>query len=282
MSQLLIDRVLLFGTKPEQQKYLELCECTDLNRFYGALSDVMLGKKSPFHPMKSKRYLQAYSSNWKTRHKTTEWWQWLEDFRPKSGFASRRFLIDPMGHIFDCWSKCFLKPELDPNKREGHRYLEYHIDRVEEYKGCIVDPDIVTRGRLIAYRYPHLAWRDYLEHRYQHTSIILPESIRLNILGLAVAGATGQLVQRDTGFYSQNWNHVAGRGKTGRVRKNNTWGPARTVWLRPLEVDHKDRNRLNDLPCNIRWVDRGMNLSNTSPTFGKKITSCKPNTSTQP
>ncbi|WP_064669659.1 hypothetical protein [Escherichia coli] len=282
MSQLLIDRVMLFGTELEQQKYLELCKYTDLDRFYGSLSKVMLLKTSNFHPMKSKRYLQAYSSNWKTRHKTTEWWQWLEDFRPKSGFASRRFLIDPMGHIFDCRKKCFLTTRLDPDKREGHRYLEYHIDRVEKYKGYIVDPDIVTRGRLIAYRYPHLAWRDYLFHRYHHTSVILPESIRLNILGLAVSGATRQLVQVYTGFYSQNWNHVTGRGNTGRVRKNNTWGPARTVWLRPLEVDHKDRNRLNDLPCNIRWVDRGMNLSNTSSTFGKKITSCKPNTSTQP
>ena len=282
MSQILIDRVLLFGTAPEQKKYLELCECTDLDRFYGALSDVMLGKKSPFHPLKSKQYLQAYSSNWKTRHITREWWQWLEDFRPKSGFAPHRYLVDPMGHIFDCRSKLFLTTCLDPDKREGHRYLEYHIDRVEKYKGCTVDQDIVTRGRLIAYRYPHLAWRDYLVHRYHHTSIVLPESIRLSLVGLAVFGATGKAVQVQEGFYSPQWNYVTARGNTGRVQKHNVWGKARTTWLRPLEVDHKDRNRLNDLPCNIRWADRGMNLFNTSPTNGKKITSCKPNTIAQP
>lgn len=282
MSQLLIDRVLLYGTELEQQKYLELCKCPDLNRFYGSLSKVMLLKTSDFHPKKSKQYLKAYSSNWKTRHKTTEWWQWLEDFRPDSGIAPHRYLIDPMGHIFDCRSKCFLNTRLNPDKKEGHRYLEYHLDRVEKYKGFIVDPDIVTRGRLIAYRYPHLAWHDYLIHRYQHTSIILPESIRLSIMGLAVSAATGKLVNVPTGFYSRQWNYVLARSKKGKVKKYRTWGPERTSWWRPLEVDHKDRNRLNDLPCNIRWVDRDMNLSNTSQTSGKKITSCKPNTSTQP
>lgn len=279
MSQILIDRVLLFGTDLERKEYLQLCDCKDLDYFFKNHSKVLLGRASKFHPKKSKQYLKVYSSNWKSRHKTLEWWQWLETFRPKSGFAPHRFLIDPMGHIFDCLTKLYLNPVLDPNKPEGHRYLEYHIDRVERYKGYTVDPDIVTRGRLIAYRYPHLAWRDYLHHRYQHTSVILPESIHLNILGLAVSGATGQIVQVDTGFYSPHWNYVAERGDTGRVRKSSTWGPARTAWWRPLEVDHKDRNRLNDLPCNIRWADRGMNLFNTSSTIGKKLTTCKPNTS---
>lgn len=283
MSQLLIDRVMLWGTEPEQQKYLELCKYTDLDRFYGSLSKVMLLKTSNFHPKKSKRYLQAYSSNWKTRHKTTEWWQWLEEYRVDSEIAPHRYLFDPMGHIFDCRSKCFLTTRLNPDKKEGHRYFEYHIERPEKYKGYVVDPDIINRGRLIAYRYPHLAWRDYLAYRYQHTSLYLPRDIQLSMVGLAVSAATGELVNVPTGFYSQQWNYVKERSeKTGRVKKYRTWGPERTSWWRPLEVDHKDRNRLNDLPCNIRWADRDMNLSNTSQTFGKKITSCKPNTSTQP
>lgn len=260
MKQVFVDRILLSGTQREKDEYLRLCDWKDAGTFFGAKSDVMCNRASPFHPMRSLQYLKVHSSNWRNRHETTEWWQWLETFRPDAGLEKHRYLIDPMANVWDCRSKTYIKPRLDPDKDERYRYFEVWLDRPEPEPGKIVPQDVVTRGRLIAYRYPHLAWRDYLGLRYRHSlrqSLALPESIKLNIVGL---DADGNKVR--TGMYSRQWNNVTRRFDNGKVAKRDMGHNQHVRGLRPLEVDHKDRDKFNDLPSNIRWVDRQMNLQN--------------------
>ncbi|EPB6420761.1 hypothetical protein ACRQ8L_005084 [Escherichia coli] len=256
---MLIDRIALFGTEREREEYKTLCNCTDRDWFFKTRPKVLNNSSSNFHPKKSRQYLKVYSSNWRTRCKTTEWWQWLEMFRPDAGLEKHRYLIDPMGNVFDCKGKTFVIPHLDPDKREDSRYVEFWLERPAE-AGKVADDDVVTRGRLIAYRYPQLAFRDYLFHRYNYIverdGLQLPEHIMRNIQGL---DATGNMVP--TGFYSKAWNNVTRRFDDGKVMKK-VGRYQRKKALRPMEIDHKDRDKFNDLPCNIRWADRQMNLQN--------------------
>lgn len=274
MKQVLLDRVLLCGTPEEKALYQRLCQCKNPDWFFKTLSKVLLGKQSKFHPMRSLQYLKVHSSNWRGRYKTSEWWQWLETFRPDAGLETHRYLIDPMGHIFDCKGKTFVTPQLDPAKDERYRYWEFWLERPETKPGKIVVPDVVTRGRLIAYRYPHLAWCDYLMHRYWHplsASLSVPDTIKRNIIGIDAKGN-----KTTTGLYSPTWNNVTRRFKSGKVAKKDMGHNQHVRGLRPLEIDHKDRDKFNDLPCNIRWVDRQMNLQNRSLHKGKKLSKKKP------
>ncbi|MCV5632932.1 HNH endonuclease, partial [Escherichia coli] len=56
----------------------------------------------------------------------------------------------------------------------------------------------------------------------------------------------------------------------GKVAKRDMGHNQHVRGLRPLEVDHKDRNKFNDLPSNIRWVDRQMNLQNRNTNKMRK------------
>ncbi len=260
MKQVFVDRILLSGTQREKDEYLRLCDWKDAGTFFGAKSDVMCNRASPFHPMRSLQYLKVHSSNWRNRHETTEWWQWLETFRPDAGLEPHRYLIDPMANVWDCRSKTYIKPRLDPDKDERYRYFEVWLDRPEPEPGKIVTPDVVTRGRLIAYRYPHLAWRDYLGLRYRHSlrqSLSVPDKILRDVVGY---DADDNKVK--TGMYSRQWNNVTRRFDNGKVAKRDMGHNQHVRGLRPLEVDHKDRDKFNDLPSNIRWADRQMNLQN--------------------
>ncbi|ENS1013741.1 hypothetical protein ACEZHO_005360 [Escherichia coli] len=259
MNQLLIDRVVLFGTEREREEYKTLCDCTNPDWFFKTHSAVLKGRASNFHPKKSRQYLKVYSSNWRTRCKTKEWWQWLEDFRPDAGLEEHRFLIDPMANVFDCKSKTFVIPQLDPDKREDSRYVEFWLERPAD-AGKVANDDVITRGRLIAYRYPHLVWRDYLFHRYNYLvekdGLLLPDYILRSVQGI---DSDGNMVA--TGFYSKAWNRVGRRFEDGKVMKK-VGRYQRKKALRPMEIDHKNRDKFNDLPCNIRWADRDMNLVN--------------------
>ncbi|HBA5430376.1 TPA: hypothetical protein J4Q85_004581 [Escherichia coli] len=260
MKQVFVDRILLSGTQREKDEYLRLCAWKDCRTFFGAKSEVMRGRASPFHPMRSLQYLKVHSSNWRNRYETTEWWQWLETFRPDAGLEPHRYLIDPMANVWDCRRKTYIKPLLDPAKDERYRYLEFWLDRPEPEPGKIVTPDVVTRGRLIAYRYPHLAWCDYFGLRYRHSlrqSLSVPGEILRDVVGY---DADDNKV--NTGMYSRQWNNVTRRFDNGKVAKRDMGHNQHVRGLRPLEVDHKDRDKFNDLPSNIRWADRQMNLQN--------------------
>ncbi|WP_213063867.1 hypothetical protein, partial [Escherichia coli] len=65
-----------------------------------------------------------------------------------------------------------------------------------------------------------------------------------------------------TGMYSRQWNNVTRRFPNGKVAKRDMGHNQHVRGLRPLEVDHRDRDKFNDLPSNIRWADRQMNLQN--------------------
>lgn len=82
--------------------------------------------------------------------------------------------------------------------------------------------------------------------------------------------ADGKVKLQPTGFYDPNLNAVIDRNPDGRVRKRKM-GPSHnpSVWMSPLEVDHIDRNGLNDTPRNIRWADRAMNMANRNSTAGR-------------
>lgn len=257
-----------FGEQ-EAALYIEALLCGDKVTFFGPLA---YQARITFLPWQSEAYLREYLSDRVVNKPNRGWWRWLEDFRPDDSIEPHRYLIDPMGNVFDVqrmrkavaarkpgeklaptWYKGFL--HATPADQSG--YITYKFERSGNKS-----PLILKRGRLVAYRSPHLAWCDYMRHRYGLESYLLaPEEILRDMMGL---DDNGNMVP--TGFYHRYLNEVDERYPTsGKIlstyAKGNS-GAGKLFATVVLEVDHIDHDRTDDRPSNVRWVDRTMQLTN--------------------
>lgn len=257
-----------FGEQ-EAALYIEALLCGDKVTFFGPLA---YQARITFLPWQSEAYLREYPSCMVVNKPNRGWWRWLEDFRPDDSIEPHRYLIDPMGNVFDVqrmrkavearkpgerlaptWYKGFL--HATPADQSG--YITYTFERSGNKH-----PLILKRGRLVAYRSPHLAWCDYMRHRYGLESYLLaPKEILQEMMGL---DDNGNMVP--TGFYHRYLNEVDERFPTsGKVlstyAKGNS-GAGKLFATVVLEVDHIDHDRTDDRPSNVRWVDRTMQLTN--------------------
>lgn len=257
-----------FGEQ-EAALYIEALLCGDKVTFFGPLA---YQARITFLPWESEAYLRQYPSDRVVNKPNRGWWRWLEDFRPDDSIEPHRYLIDPMGNVFDVqrmrkavearkpgerlaptWYKGFL--HATPADQSG--YITYKFERSGNKS-----PLILKRGRLVAYRSPHLAWCDYMRHRYGLESYLLaPKEILQEMMGL---DDNGNMVP--TGFYHRYLNEVDERYPTsGKIlstyAKGNS-GAGKLFATVVLEVDHIDHDRTDDRPSNVRWVDRTMQLTN--------------------
>lgn len=257
-----------FGEQ-EAALYIEALLCGDKVTFFGPLA---YQARITFLPWESEAYLRQYPSDRVVNKPNRGWWRYLEDFRPDDSIEPHRYLIDPMGNVFDVqrmrkavearkpgerlaptWYKGFL--HATPADKSG--YITYKFERSGNKS-----PLILKRGRLVAYRSPHLAWCDYMRHRYGLESYLLaPKEILQEMMGL---DDNGNMVP--TGFYHRYLNEVDERYPTsGKIlstyAKGNS-GAGKLFATVVLEVDHIDHDRTDDRPSNVRWVDRTMQLTN--------------------
>ncbi|EGH1125591.1 hypothetical protein ID387_004896 [Escherichia coli] len=256
-----------FG-EDESAFYIEALLCDDKVTFFGPLA---YQARITFLPWQSEAYRQEFPFHQFGKKSNRGWWRWLEDFRPDDSIEPHRYLIDPMGNVFDvrrmakavearktgdrlapAWFSGYLPPE--PANESG--YIAYTFDRGNK------PPLVLTRGRLVAYRSPHLAWRGYMRRRYGLESYLsAPEMILREVMGL---DDNGNMVP--TGFYHRYLNEVAERYPTsGKVLSTYAKGSSGAGKLFPtvvMEIDHIDHDRTDDRPANVRWVDRSMQLVN--------------------
>ncbi|MDI0970301.1 hypothetical protein NEL67_25835 [Escherichia coli] len=262
-----------FG-EDEAAFYIEALLCGDKVTFFGPLA---YQARITFLPWESDAFLGVEGNNPVNRPtKNKGWWRWVEDFRPDDSIEPHRFLIDPMANVFDvqrmreavkkaraehtklwpAWFKGFV-PANPTSKKEP--YITYDFERTGNKT-----PLILKRGRLVAYRSPHLVWRDYMKHRYGLENFLTaPFSILREMVGY---DAEGNMVP--TGFYHPLLNEVAERFPTsGKVKatyaKGNS-GAGKKFATVVLEVDHLNHDQTDDRPRNVRWVDRTMQLVNVA------------------
>ncbi|EJA7083225.1 hypothetical protein MU003_005212 [Escherichia coli] len=224
-----------------------------------------------FLPWESEAYRQEFPFHQFGKGSNRGWWRWVEEFRPRDSIEPHRYLIDPMGNVFDvqrmreavaarkpgdklapAWFKGYLPAE--PANESG--YITYVFERDGNK-----DPLILKRGRLVTYRSPHLAWRDYMRRRYGLENFLsAPISTIQHMQGL---DADGNMVP--TGFYHRYLNEVDKRFDSGKVKatyaKGNS-GAGKLFATAVMEVDHLNHDRTDDRPSNVRWVDRSMQLVN--------------------
>lgn len=259
----------LYGLgEDEAAFYIEALLCDDKVTFFGPLA---YQARITFLPWQSEAYLREYPSCMVVNKPNRGWWRWLEDFRPDDSIEPHRYLIDPMGNVFDvrrmakavearktgdrlapAWFSGYLPQE--PANESG--YITYKFER-----SCNAPTLTLTRGRLVAYRSQHLAWRDYMRHRYGVESYLsAPKEILQHMQGLDDKGN-----MTPTGFYHRYLNEVEERYSTGKVKttyaKGNS-GAGRLFATVVMEIDHIDHDRTDDRPSNVRWVDRSMQLTN--------------------
>lgn len=256
-----------FGEQ-EAALYIEALLCEDKVTFFGPLA---YQARITFLPWESEAYWRDYPTARFAIKLSRGWWRWLEDFRPDDSIEPHRYLIDPMGNVFDvqrmrkavearkpgerlapAWFKGYLPEE--PANKSG--YITYTFERGNK------PPLVLTRGRLVAYRSPHLAWRDYMRRRHGLESFLsAPKEILQEVMGL---DDNGNMVP--TGFYHRYLNEVAERFPTsGKVLSTYAKGSSGAGKLFPtvvMEIDHIDHDRTDDRPSNVRWVDRSMQLVN--------------------
>lgn len=249
--------------------YIEALLCGDKVTLFGPLA---YQARITFLPWQSEAYLREYPSCMVVNKPNRGWWRWVEEFRPDDSVEPHRYLTDPMANVFDvqrmreavraaresgerlapAWFKGYLPAE--PANESG--YITYTFERGNK------PPLVLTRGRLVAYRSPHLAWRGYMRRRYQQESYLsVPEWILREVMGL---DDNGNMVP--TGFYHRWLNEVDERFPTsGKVTSTYAKGSSGAGKLFPtvvMEIDHIDHDRTDDRPTNVRWVDRSMQLVN--------------------
>ncbi|EEV1468286.1 hypothetical protein ETK53_005229 [Escherichia coli] len=256
-----------FG-EDEAAFYIEALLCGDKVTFFGPLA---YQARITFLPWESEAYRQEFPFHQFGKGSNRGWWRWVEEFRPDDSIEPHRYLFDPLGNVFDvqrmreavearesgerlapAWFRGYLPPE--PANESG--YITYTFERGNK------PPLVLTRGRLVAYRSPHLAWRGYMRRRYGLESYLsAPEMILQEVMGL---DDNGNMVP--TGFYHRYLNEVAERYPTsGKVLSTYAKGSSGAGKLFPtvvMEIDHIDHDRTDDRPANVRWVDRSMQLVN--------------------
>lgn len=264
--------------------YMCLSNTVDPKEFFGSDGHSGLCKicRSEFKPELSTEYLQETNGDL-TKATSVKWWEWLEDFKPDGGLPQRRYLLDPAANVYDIEQRVYINPEQYSSSGSKHPIKYWHVKLPRPGKKDLS----ITRGRLIAYRY-FFAWCDYLlERMYDYAPKVTTTQVVNNGRVLAtrytidweeligwISGnnskANGEVKLQPTGFYDPDLNAVIDRNPDGRVRKSKM-GPSHnpSVWMSPLEVDHIDRNGLNDTPRNIRWADRAMNMANRNGTAGR-------------
>lgn len=260
----------------KQNYYYKLLESTaDHEVFFGPDGHSGLCKicRSEFKAELSTEYLLETNGDL-AKATSVKWWEWLEDFKPDGGLPKRRYLMDPAANVYDIEQRVYIKPEQYSSSGNKHPIKYWHVKLPRPGKKDLP----ITRGRLIAYRY--FAWCGYLVKRqFDYARQVLATQMVKDrnlwndfknwVSGRALE-ADGKVKLQPTGFYDPNLNAVIDRNPDGRVRKRKM-GPSHNplVWMSPLEVDHIDRNGLNDTPRNIRWADRAMNMANRNSTAGR-------------
>lgn len=260
-----------FGEQ-EAALYVEALLCEDKVTFFGPLA---YQARITFLPWESDAFLGVEGNNLLNRPiKNKGWWRWLEDFRPDPNLEKHRFLIDPMANVFDvqrmreavkkaraehtrlwcAWFKGFV-PATPASKEDP--YIKFSFERIDNI------PDLVIgRGRLVAYRSPHLVWRAYMSYRLgQQTFLAAPEEDLLFMKGLTCCGEN-----QPTGFYDVVLNEVAERfPSTGFILSKfakGKSGAGKTCATSVMELDHINHDQTDDRIINVRWVDRTMQLRN--------------------
>lgn len=266
-----------FGEQ-EAALYIEALLCDDKVTLFGPLA---YQARITFLPWESEAYLRQYPSNRIVNKPNRGWWRWAEDFRPDESIEPHRYLIDPMANVFDVqrmqeavraaresgeklaptWYRGFLPAQ--PANKSG--YITYRLERSGNFP-----PLTLTRGRLVAYRSPHLAWCDYMRHRYGLESYLsAPEEVLQHMQGI---GSNGYPVP--TGFYHRYLNEVDRRyptsGKVKSTYAKGSSGAGKSCAVAVMEVDHINHDRTDDRPANVRWVDRSMQLANVETCNGVK------------
>ncbi|EOU5408618.1 hypothetical protein ACOB6C_005360 [Escherichia coli] len=266
-----------FGEQ-EAAFYIEALLCEDKVTFFKPLANQA---KITFLPWESDAFLSVEGNNLLNRPvKNKGWWRWLEDFRPDPNLEKHRFLFDPMANVFDvhrmreavkkaktghkslwrAWFKGFV-PANPTGKKEP--YIKFSFERLNGWK-----PLLLGRGRLVAYRSPHLAFRDLFKLRTGNESFLAaPESAMRFIQGLDCFGWGAP-----TGLYDPILNEVTKRrdcdGKVKTKEKGKS-GAGEDFYIVTMELDHINHDQTDDRIANVRWVDRTMNLCNCTTARNK-------------
>ncbi|HBB0837640.1 TPA: hypothetical protein J1A22_004730 [Escherichia coli] len=266
-----------FG-EDEAAFYIEALLCGDKVTFFGPLA---YQARITFLPWESDAFLGVEGNNLLNRPiKNKGWWRWLEDFRPDPNLEKHRFLFDPMANVFDvqrmreavkkaktghkalwrAWFKGFV-PANPTSKKEP--YITFSFERLNGWK-----PLLLKRGRLVAYRSPHLALRDLFKLRTGNESFLAaPESAIRFIQGLDCFGWGAP-----TGLYDPILNEVTERrdcdGKVKTKEKGKS-GAGENFHVVPMELDHINHDQTDDRIINVRLVDRTMNLCNCTTARNK-------------
>lgn len=264
---------LLYGFGEEEALMcIEGLLCPDKVKFFGTLR---LVARTDFPPWASEEFMKICPEVWPLVDKPNRgWWRWVEDFNPYSDIVPHRYLIDPFANVWDVAKASAAYREAGWGKRQkvkalcaGHwheptsntetGYINFHFRKTNG------GTKNITRSRLIAYRYPHLVWREYMRQRYGLENFLgAPISIIHHMQGL---DWSGNMIA--TGFYHRYLNDVAERvAKDGKIWTHAPKGPSGAGFTKPctaIEIDHINRDHTDDRPTNLSITDRMGNLLNS-------------------
>ncbi|EHK8933681.1 hypothetical protein KCT11_004967 [Escherichia coli] len=268
-------RMYGFGEK-EALWYIKALECDDKVKFFGPMArDARID--NDLLPWNSEAYLREYPTYRFVPVVNRGWWRWIEDFRPDDGIEPHRYLFDPFADVWDVQklresvgrirsdrklrALCF-EAYMPPTHNTETGYIRYLFDRVDKNGKKVKHPVSLTRSRLIAYRYPHLVWRDYMRERYEMESFLAaPEDTLRSVMGLDAKG-----FHQSSGMYHPYLNDVVKREQNGKVKTTHPKGPSgagtRCACV-VMEIDHINRDHTDDRPTNLRITDRMGNLLNS-------------------
>ncbi|EEV2613613.1 hypothetical protein EPA01_005159 [Escherichia coli] len=256
--------------------YIKALECKDKVKYFGTLRrDARIDKA--LLPWNSEAYLREYPTYRFVPVVNRGWWRWIEDFRPDDGIEPHRYLIDPFANVWDVkkltasvgktrsnrrlLSLCF-DAYMEPTGNTETGYIRFLFDRVDKNGKKANHPVSLTRSRLIAYRFPHLVWHDYMRERYGLENFLAaPEATLRDVQGLDADG-----FHQSSGMYNPYLNDVVERGWNGKVKTAQPKGPSGAGTIYPcvvMEIDHINRDHTDDRPTNLRITDRMGNLLNS-------------------
>lgn len=253
----------------EAETYIKAMCCESKAEFDALRHDAFI----MFKPWESEAYWQEFPSC--ERFVTNiGWWRWPEDFRPDDGIEPHRYLFDPTGNAFD--AKMCHEAELAAGadwKRDFERICYDHVVTPGitetgyinyQFRKTNGSTKSITRSRLVAYRFPHLVWRDYAKERYGLENFLAAQTvILLDVMGYDETGENFT----PTGLYHPFLNDVVARSrKTGKVLTSEPKGPSGAGTKFPcvvMEIDHINHHNTDDRPANLRIADRLRNLLNS-------------------